>query len=303
VLLRQQVKNTTIYVIVIVVVIATASLAYASVMSESLIPRVTVPVPSEPKPIFNFAAAGDFECNGNANQTVANIAASDPEVVLGLGDYSYEYSHDCWTEMMQPIIHKTKIVLGNHENLPWADPVQYLELFNMTNHYYSFDHENVHFLAMASSHKSGPTSEQFAFIQQDLAKASQDNDTDWIVAFLHSPLYGTSKTIPEEVGLRNIYQPLFDQYDVDLVLQGHIHNYQRSHPLKFNATMDEGGTVFVTAGTAGAFEMNFAQEHDYIAEKFKAVGFVYVDVHEDKLEMAFIASNGTRIDPYTIYSQ
>ena len=38
---------------------------------------------------FNFAAAGDWGCNVNTNNTVNNILNKNPELVLGLGDYSY----------------------------------------------------------------------------------------------------------------------------------------------------------------------------------------------------------------------
>ncbi len=39
---------------------------------------------------FNFAAAGDCGCNQDARDTAINMIETDPEIVVGLGDYSYE---------------------------------------------------------------------------------------------------------------------------------------------------------------------------------------------------------------------
>lgn len=45
---------------------------------------------------------------------------------------------------------------------------------------------------------------------------------------------------------------IFDEYGVDLVLQGHNHEYSRSYPLKNGKIVDEGqGTVYVTTNTTG----------------------------------------------------
>src|SRR5215212_3019664 len=48
-------------------------------------------------PSFNFAAAGDWGCTDDTTNTVNNILDKNPELVLGLGDYSYdEDPADCW---------------------------------------------------------------------------------------------------------------------------------------------------------------------------------------------------------------
>ncbi|HEY9406738.1 MAG TPA: hypothetical protein VIP53_04740, partial [Nitrososphaera sp.] len=44
---------------------------------------------------FNIAAVGDWGCTSNTTNTVNNIVSRDPELVLGLGDYSYQNSADC----------------------------------------------------------------------------------------------------------------------------------------------------------------------------------------------------------------
>jgi hypothetical protein len=52
---------------------------------------------------FNFVAAGDFGCGKNANRTITNMLAREPEVVIGLGDLSYQKTADCWFHVVSPL--------------------------------------------------------------------------------------------------------------------------------------------------------------------------------------------------------
>ena len=65
---------------------------------------------------------------------------------------------------------------------------------------------------------------------------SQNKSIDWIVVYVYRPMYTSPTVHPAREPLRDSYHPLFDMYGVDLVLQGHNHNYQRSYPLRYNAT-------------------------------------------------------------------
>ena len=62
-------------------------------------------------PDFNFAAAGDWGCNSNTNKTVISMQSKNPELVLGLGDYSYKNTAACWLQIIDPIDEKMKIVI------------------------------------------------------------------------------------------------------------------------------------------------------------------------------------------------
>ena len=64
---------------------------------------------------FNFVVAGDWGYDKKAHQTVINMQNKSPELVLALGDLSYQKSADCWFQMMSPLINKTKMVFGDHE--------------------------------------------------------------------------------------------------------------------------------------------------------------------------------------------
>jgi hypothetical protein len=77
-------------------------------------------------PGFNFAAAGDWACTSYTIDTVNNIVDKNPEVILGLGDLSYEDTADCWLEIVEPIDDKMKIAFGNHEVEVKSKLIQYM---------------------------------------------------------------------------------------------------------------------------------------------------------------------------------
>jgi hypothetical protein len=201
--------------------------AYASA-SSSLIPD------------FNFAAVGDWECTSHTIDTVNNILDKKPELVLGLGDFSYDPSTDCWFKIVDPIDEIMKVSIGNHDEDSSAELNSLMSHFNLTKPYYSFDYQNVHFTIIytspgETSHRTikAPLkegSEQYEFIKNDLAKASTDPNIDWIVAVYHKFAYTSPSTLDTVDEIRNTLHPLFDRYGVDLVLEGHQHNYQRSYP-------------------------------------------------------------------------
>jgi hypothetical protein len=188
--------------------------------------------------VFNFVAVGDFDCNGDAEDTVENIIDQDPEIVLALGDFSYSGDADCWFELIEPIADKTKIVIGNHEVDSDKLTKDYLDFFGLQEQYYSFNYKNMHFLALSTETDYDDDSEQYLFAIQELEKYSKDPFIDWIIVFYHDHMYG-SGSLEEETDFREIYHPLFDKYKVDLALQGHHHVYERTYPITFNQDDDD----------------------------------------------------------------
>ena len=182
------------------------------------------------KSIFNFVAVGDWDCTGETEDTVENIVEQDPELVLALGDFSYNGDAECWLEMIEPISNKTKIVFGNHER---GLEEKYMEFFGLKEQYYSFNYKNIHFLALSTETDYDDDSEQYEFAISDLEKYSKDPFIDWIIVFYHDHIYG-SGSLEEETYFREIYHPLFDKHKVDLALQAHHHVYERTYPLTFN---------------------------------------------------------------------
>ena len=102
------------------------------------------------KSIFNIVAVGDWDCTSETEDTVDNIIKQDPELVLALGDLSYNGKAKCWLELIEPIAEKTKIVIGNHEVDSSKLRKDYMNYFGLKEQYYSFNQKNVHFLALST---------------------------------------------------------------------------------------------------------------------------------------------------------
>jgi predicted phosphodiesterase len=265
--------------------------------SSSLLPQQTSATTTLTED-FNFAAVGDWDCTPDTINTVKNIMKHDPEIVLALGDLSYSKSAQCWFDIINPIADKTKIVFGNHETDSTKKLKDYMEFFGLEKQYYSFNHGNVHFTAMSTELPYEEGSEQYNFVNNDLSKVSLDPNIDWIVVFFHNLAYtspaDTGKGNRAEKELRETYHPLFDKYDVDIVLQAHNHNYQRSYPIIFNNDEpkepivtdnsnsdnfhDPEGQIFVTAGTGGAEIYHLTGQADFTANQYIGFGFLNVDV-------------------------
>jgi 3',5'-cyclic AMP phosphodiesterase CpdA len=82
---------------------------------------------------------------------------------------------------------------------------------------------------------------QKAWLEAELAAARRDPAIDWIVICMHQVAISTAdKANGADLAIREEWLPLFDRYGVDLVVCGHEHHYERSHPLhghEANATL------------------------------------------------------------------
>jgi hypothetical protein len=74
---------------------------------------------------------------------------------------------------------------------------------------------------------------QKVWLEKELAAARRDRDIDWIVVCMHQVAISTAdKFNGADLGIRQEWVPLFDQHGVDLVVCGHEHHYERSHPIR-----------------------------------------------------------------------
>jgi predicted MPP superfamily phosphohydrolase len=274
---------------------------------------------------FNFAVAGDFGCESEAKKTINAIESREPELVIALGDLAYKKDPQCWFDLISPLDtnNKFKISLGEHDVSRGNNAYQsYLKHFNLTKPYYSFDYDNVHFLVMATAkNKIIPynySSEQYQFVNTDLAKASKNKNIDWIAVFSFRTFYSSNTTHPGLDELQDAYHPLFDKYHVDLVFQAHNHNYQRTYPLSYNSTKQytpiitdrnaehyrniERGQLFLTAGTGGAEFYNFTGQSPYVVKQFLRHGFLDVESTDNgsKLHISFYDNNGVIYDQISV---
>jgi alkaline phosphatase D len=95
---------------------------------------------------------------------------------------------------------------------------------------------------------------QTTWLQQTLSTARADTTIDWIIVQMHQCALSSTTDNGCDAGIRQAWLPLFDEYQVDLVVNGHDHDYERSYPVRgFVANQGTstfaGGTVTDASGT------------------------------------------------------
>ena len=270
---------------------------------------------------LNFFAAGDWGCTGNTQKTVDIVKNGDPDILLALGDYSYTSTPDCWFDVVKPIDSITRINIGNHDDESPALLAAYLNHFGLNKPYYAYDVKNVHILTMNTEDEIKVGGEQYNFVSSDLQKASANPNIKWIIVNMHFPLYVSPNTCGDPAcagdgNLRDAYHPLFDKYGVDLVLQGHVHNYQRSYPLMYDSENPSSpivtscettsynnpeGQIYTIVGTGGVNLHGLSGKSSFMAnQEDSKFGTLNIRSSADALDIKFIDNKGTSSDQFNI---
>ncbi|MDX1373029.1 MAG: metallophosphoesterase, partial [Nitrososphaeraceae archaeon] len=151
---------------------------------------------------------------------------------------------------------------------------------------------------------------QYQFVLEDLKKASQNEDVDWIIVMLHKPLYSSLSKQFEEYIIRDKYQEIFDKYGVDLVIQGHNHIYSRTLPLTYNnldisqpevdsaSSKDDmtftnaDGAIYLVVGLGGEEIHRIVDNPYYIANYYNdGFGFLNLDIQNKRIDGTFYDIN------------
>ena len=90
-----------------------------------------------------------------------------------------------------------------------------------------------------------------------LESVLKNNPNRWTIVTHHHPIHSTSKGRDNE-HLRHAWQPLYDKYHVDLVLQGHDHSYGRTGPIVYERDFDQAAAVPSTGVVASVPAGNVA---------------------------------------------
>ena len=190
---------------------------------------------------FSFAAIGDSGTGSTAQYAVADrMVVLDPNFVLHTGDVVYPDGQadgydPFFFQPYQTLARRAPIfpTLGNHDyhsqrGQPYLDAF-YLPHNNPANteRYYSFDWGDAHFTAL--DFNTGPDADQLAWLKDDLAAT----DKRWKFVFYHQAIYSSGPHGYESwvEAKRQLLAPIFEQHHVDIVFNGHDHDYERFVPL------------------------------------------------------------------------
>ncbi|MFG2470969.1 fibronectin type III domain-containing protein [Streptomyces canus] len=266
--------------------------------------------PAHKKP-FTFTAFGDqgVSYHGLANDSL--LLGQNPAFHLHAGDIAYAdpagqgksadtgFDSRVWDQFLAQTESVAKSVpwmvsYGNHDMEAWYSPNGYggeEARFTLPDNgpdkkhlpgVYSFVHGNTAIISLdpndvsfeipANLGISGGT--QTTWFEGQLKKYRAAKDIDFIIVFFHHCAYCTSTAHASEGGVRQEWVPLFEKYTVDLVINGHNHQYERTDvikgdkvakklPIGETAYSETEGVVYVTAGAAGRSLYAFTAPDSY----------------------------------------
>ncbi|MGW7405858.1 purple acid phosphatase family protein [Streptomyces sp. NPDC054833] len=260
---------------------------------------------------FTFTAFGDQGVSYHALANDSLILGQNPAFHLHAGDIAYGdpagqgkttdtgFDSRTWDQFLYQTESVAKqipwmVSYGNHDMEAWYSPNGYggeearwtlpdngpdpKNLPGVYSFVYgntaiiSLDPNDVSFEIPANLGISGGT--QTTWFEAQLKKFRASKDIDFIIVFFHHCAYCTSTAHASEGGVRQEWVPLFDKYQVDLVINGHNHQYERTDVIKGNevtkklpiggtAYSDTEGVVYVTAGAAGRSLYAFSAPDSY----------------------------------------
>lgn len=299
-------------------------------------------------PGFVFTAAGDFGANGDTSAVLGGIASSGSAFHLALGDFSYSQMvpESRWCEYVTSEVGASfpfELISGSHED---DGPDGRIEAFaaclpnrirGLRGSYgteYYFDYGGLaRFIQISpgltidgQTWSYGRNTSHAAWLAQAIDGA-RSAGIPWVIVSMHKNCISMgAKTCQIGSALMN----LLVQKRVDLILQGHDHNYQRSKQLAlsescpalpvgvFNETCVPGaqtrgaspkgaGSVLVIAGTGGiglyGVNRSDAEAGYFAAWHGSRKGFTKFVITKESLTGSFVGtSSGTFADNFTIGS-
>ncbi|HWS87891.1 MAG TPA: metallophosphoesterase [Pyrinomonadaceae bacterium] len=210
------------------------------------------------------------------------------EFALMVGDnmYGSEKAADYkkkFEDVYKPLLdNKVKFYasLGNHDEANQ----RFYDHFNMKGEeYYQFEKGGVSFYALNSNYMDKKQLEWFE------GKLKADT-SDWKVAFFHHPPYSSGGKHGSSTSLREVVEPLFVKYGVNVVLAGHEHFYERIKPQK--------GIYYFISGAGGKLRKGDVKKGSPLTEKAfdTDLSFMLFEVAKDEMHFQVITRKGETVD-------
>ena len=229
-------------------------------------------------PSGNLAARNDAY---NWNKTLKSAVGAHPEVsfLASAGDQvnyaanETEYAGYLGAEVLTSLPIATTI--GNHDSKSY----QYSLHYNNPNSFalsdetyakghtnagsdYYYTYGNVLFIVLDTNNYNAATHKNV------IDKAVKENpDAKWRVVMFHQDIYGSGYDHSDSDGivLRTALTPIMDEYDIDVVLQGHDHTYSRTYQLQGDGKEHQTYTG-TPSGVKAGDDKDSEQKTDYLTQ-------------------------------------
>ena len=210
------------------------------------------------------------------------------EFALLVGDnmYGSEKATDYKTkfeDVYRPLLdQKVKFyaALGNHDE----SNQRFYEHFNMNGEeYHRFEKGGVAFYCLNSNYMD---KKQLKWLEDKL----KADTSQWKVAFFHHPPYSSGGKHGSETSLREVVEPIFLKYGVNVVFAGHEHFYERIKPQK--------GIYYFISGAGGKLRKGDVKKGSPLTAKAydSDMSFMLVEMTKDALHFQVISRTGETVD-------
>lgn len=246
---------------------------------------------------FTFVAMGDHRSDPPKHTAVANqVKTIDPDIIVDSADLVSDGNDatDWDPEFFVPekdVMSRSCFFpsIGNHE----GNAINYLEYFDLpttnsgTERYYSFDYANAHFIMLDTTLAYWVGTDQHNWLKADLI-ANQGKH--WIFAAFHHPPYSACERHGSDLNVRAAFCPVFEKYGVDMVFNGHDHDYERG--------LVNGVYYIVTGGGGAPLHTNGSDWWTiFSASEYHCCR---IDINDSSLNFQAIKPDGTVIDSFSM---
>ena len=95
---------------------------------------------------------------------------------------------------------------------------------------------------------------QYQWLQEYLSTKIDRSATPWVVLMMHTPFYNSNSGHWKEAELGRVdIEPLLMEYGVDVVIAGHVHSYERIHPV-YDFELNDCAPMYINIGDGGNYE-------------------------------------------------
>jgi hypothetical protein len=286
----------------------------------------TAPRPPASFTFAAFAEPGDCQTYRPACKVIKQITEEQPAFVLGAGDLTHAETdgvaaRERWLQDIASYAAGAALMpspgdraelagdLDATRSIPLSDLQAHFAIPGLTDPgYYSFDYGGVHVVALGylTGEEQSPTdAAMLSWLDADLAAADADQATRWIVVLTNRPVYSTGQTHGAHAPSQRDLVPLFDRYEVDLVISGQEHHYERTLPMRdgvptlrtLGVVPSGTGTVYVVSGGGGApLDDNFGERAPWVAVRSAVHQHLLFNVTPRLLQMSVVATSRHVID-------
>ena len=258
--------------------------------------------PAPTAALFRFAAYGDTRDNHDIHrEIVKEVTGFQPALVLQTGDLVHHGdAADEWRIFDQITGDMRRRIpyypaRGNHDvgTSGFYEQRVTSPVASGNQLYYSFEKENLHFVAIDTQQAVGPTSEEGRWLEADLAQARAAGR--FIVPFFHKAIFSIGPHAVESdiMALRPVLHALFRRHGVRLAFEGHDHIYYR--------TVRDGITYVVTGGGGAPLYDGRHPELGVPGDVFEKVNhFCVADVYPDRVAVTAYRRDLSRLDRFTV---